>query len=57
MLGPSDYRKNLVYLINDKEKNGRILKNLIKYRLDKKYIQKTFSELLKLKKNNTIVKN
>ena len=57
MLGPSDYRKNLVYLINDKEKNGRILKNLIKHRLDKNISIKDFSELLKLKKNNKIVKN
>ena len=57
MLGPSDYRKNLVYLINDKKKNGKILKNLIKYRFNKNLSKKNFSDFLKLKKNNTTVKN
>ena len=56
MLGPSDFRKNFLHLIDRKKLNGDIFYKLFNYRFPKKISKKEFKEFLKLNKNNFFVK-
>ncbi len=56
ILGPSDFRKNLINLINTDDENGKILFNIMNFRFPKKNSVKDFSSFLMLEKNNFFVK-
>ena len=57
MLGPSDFRKNLSHLINTKNKNGKILQDILNFRFPKNITQNEFISFLKIKKNSSLVNN
>ena len=42
ILGPSDFRKNLINLINTDDENGKILFNIMNFRFQKKIRLKIF---------------
>ena len=55
ILGPSDFRKNLSYLIDLKSVNGKIFQDLLNYRFSSKTTSSEFISFLKLEKSNRIV--
>ena len=56
ILGPSDFRKNLSHLVDLNTNNGRIFRDLLNFRFSNKISRSEFIAVLKLKKNNFIVK-
>ena len=56
ILGPSDFRKNLSYLIDLNSANGKIFKDLLNFRFPSKITRSEFISFLKLSKSNKIVK-
>ena len=55
MLGPSDYRKNLIYLLNENNSNEKILKKLLNFRINK-INKREFINFLNLSKKSNLIK-
>ncbi|MBL61070.1 MAG: hypothetical protein CMI85_02955 [Candidatus Pelagibacter sp.] len=55
MLGPSDFRKNFLHLIERNKQNGNILFDIFNFRFPKKFTKREFKDFLYLNKNSLIV--
>ena len=55
ILGPSDFRKNLSHLVNLRNTNGKIFRDLLNFRFPRETTISNFISFLKLDKSNKLV--